>query len=92
MAMIVAAGGSATAQRSLHIRACQILRRVACRSGVDSDVVLGKQIQCAPTHAPGNDRLDALLVQPARQQTRLMRRRDNEGLGQNLFGLRIGLD
>ena len=57
-------------------------------AGMHDDPVLGEQVERAAAHASGNDDLHALLLEPARQEAGLVRRRGDEGLtGDFTYGL-----
>ncbi len=90
--VIVAARRGPTAQRAIQKCLHHILGRFARCARVDRDAVLGEQIQRTPAHAASDDNLDALLVQPAGQKSRLVRRRNHPGLVGSLLRRRVGFD
>lgn len=92
VAVVMAAGRCSTAQRLVQIRFRKIVRRLSRHAGVDADAALREQIQRAPAHATRDDELDALLLQPARQNSWLMRRRNHRGLTGDLFRRWIGFN
>ena len=85
-------GRGCVTQRAAQPRLRQLFRRRARRAGVDRNPVLGEQIQSASAHAAGDDDLDALLVQPAGQESRLVRRRYHPRLVEDVFRTGVGFD
>ena len=85
-------GRGCVTQRAAQPRLRQIFRRSARRAGVDSYPVLDEQIQGASAHAAGDDDVDPLLLQPAGQESRLVRRRNHPRLVEDVFRTGVGFD
>lgn len=85
-------GRSRVAQRAGQKGLHQFLRGTARPAGVDHDSVLGEQIQRAMPHAPRDDDLGALFMQPAGQDPRRVRRRDSPRLAHDAFGFGVRFD